>query len=474
MSFPARQPTRALATFAARLDPARLPDDVRRKLGWLLLDHLRVCSIGARLPWSDWARGYVDIVGKAGASYVLFSPQRLNPQQATFLNVTFGSSFDGDDTHVGAMLHPGVAAWSAALAAAEHVGAAGREVVAAVVAGYETSIRIGLAVQPAHFQRGFQSTGTCNVFGTAAAAGRLLFAADDAERGILASIGLAGSYASGVAQFYYSGGSGKRIQAAHAAQSGVAAALLAAQGFGGPADMLEGAGGFARAYADGLDASRIEEGLGERFLLMDVLVKSHAAAARVAAGIDAMLALRREHGFAATDIASVQLGIPRIIEGRLTHPHPVDLQAAQMSLPFSVALAAVVPLAAAGVTTLAVADYEAGLADQRVSALQQRMTIARDDEVEAASNALSTAARVAVRLRDGRALSRLITAPKGSAGDPFTAAEHEARFQQELVGRGLSETACAEIIAVSQDLDRLDPSWLGRALSETPGSTPGS
>ena len=98
---------------------------MRRKLGWLLLDHLRVCSIGARLPWSGWARDYVGVVAKAGASHVLFSRDTLNPQHATFLNVTFGSSFDADDTHVGAMLHPGVAAWSAALAAAEHVGASG-------------------------------------------------------------------------------------------------------------------------------------------------------------------------------------------------------------------------------------------------------------------------------------------------------------------------------------------------------------
>ena len=71
---------------------------------------------------------------------------------------------------------------------------------------------------------------------------------------------------------------------------------------------------------------------------MDVLVKAHAAAARIAAGIDGMLALRQEHGFSGDDIAGMVLGIPRIIQGRLTNPHPVDLQAAQMCLPFGVAL----------------------------------------------------------------------------------------------------------------------------------------
>ena len=137
----------------------------------------------------------------------------------------------------------------------------GPDVLAAVVAGYEVTIRVGLSVQPGHFQRGFQSTGTCDVFGTAAAAGRLLFG--NADERILAAVGLAGSYSSGVAQFYYSGASGKRIQAAHAAQSGVAAALLTQHGFAGPVDMIEGTGGFARAYADGFNPAIIEDGLGD-------------------------------------------------------------------------------------------------------------------------------------------------------------------------------------------------------------------
>ena len=458
------KPTRALASFAAHFDPAKLPTAVRQKLGWLLLDHLRVCSIGARLPWSDWARGYVGLVGKPGGSHVLFAPETLNPQHATFMNVTFGSSFDGDDTHVGAMLHPGIAAWSAALAIAEHAGASGPEVLAAVVAGYETIIRIGLSMQPGHFKRGFQATGTCDVFGTAAAAGRLLFRGGDAERRIAEAIGLAGSYPSGVAQFYYSGSSGKRIQAAHAAQSGVAAALLTQQGFSGPPDILEGAGGFARAYGDGWNPAIIEDGLGERFHLMDVLLKSHAAAARVAAGIDGMLALRQQHGFAADDIATMHLGIPRIIQGRLTNPHPVDLQAAQMCLPFSVALAAKIPLTPDRIASLTVADYEAGLADRSLFELEDRTTIALDDEVEAASNELSTAAKVSVCLRDGREFSILVPAPKGSPTRPFTAQEHEARFTQELSSR-VSDKVCAEIVRMANDLDRLDPRWLGRALA---------
>jgi 2-methylcitrate dehydratase PrpD len=195
-----------------------------------------------------------------------------------------------------------------------------------------------------------------------------------------------------------------------------------------------------------------------------VLMKSHAAAARVAAGIDGMLALRGAHGFSADDIAAMHLGIPRIIQGRLTNPHPVDLQAAQMCLPFSVALAAKLPLVAGAVPMLTVADYEAGLGDAGLHALEERTTIDLDDEVEAASNALSTAAKVSVQLRDGRAFALLVPAPKGSPANPFTAEEHGARFGPELSKR-IPEKACAEILVVANDLDRLDPRRLGVLLS---------
>jgi len=160
----------------------------------------------------------------------------------------------------------------------------------------------------------------------------------------------------------------------------------------------------------------------------------------------------------------MHLGIPRIIQGRLTNPHPVDLQAAQMCLPFSVALASMLPLTATRIPAISVADYESALADRRLFEIEERTTIDLDDEVEAASSALSTAAKVSLRLRDGRALSLLVPAPKGSPSQPFTAQEHEARFGEELSTR-LPDKVCADIVGMSRDLDSLDPRWLGRALS---------
>src|SRR5262249_44363816 len=159
-------------------------------------------------------------------------------------------------------------------------------------------------------------------------------------------------------------------------------------------------------------SSRAE--LGERFHLMDVLVKSHAGAARVAAAIDGMLALRQQHGFTADDIETIRLGIPRVIAGRLTNAHPVDLQAAPT----------------------------------------------------AACSSSRTAPRSTSTTRSRRRkLSIFVPAPKGSAFRPFTAQEHEARFTRELSKR-VSEKVCADIIGVAKDLDRLNPRWLGSVLSE--------
>jgi 2-methylcitrate dehydratase PrpD len=96
--------------------------------------------------------------------------------------------------------------------------------------------------------------------------------------------------------------------------------------------------------------------------------------------------------------------------------------------------------------------------------IEERTTIELDDEVEAASNELSTAARVSVALRDGRKLSNFVPAPKGSPSRPFTAQEHDARFREELSTR-VPEKVCADIIGMARDLDRLDARGLARMLS---------
>ena len=175
----------------------RCPDAVRQKLGWLLLDlfasldRSAACHGAAgRAAMSDWS-------AKPAQSHVLLLFRNAQSAARDVLNVTFGSSFDGDDTHVGAMLHPGMAAWSAALAVSR-----ARWRVRAGDCGcrrrrLRDCIRIGLAMQPAPFQARFsEHRHMQRSSATAAAAGRLLFGTSAAAGSLMRS-GLPAAIASG-------------------------------------------------------------------------------------------------------------------------------------------------------------------------------------------------------------------------------------------------------------------------------------
>jgi 2-methylcitrate dehydratase PrpD len=449
-------PTLALARFAASLKGDALPRDVQAMLGELFLDYVRVASIGAAMPWSAWADAYVADLGGEGRAAVLFHSRRRDAVRAAFLNATYVGSIDADDTHVGSMLHPGAIVFSAALALADETGANGKDFLAAVAAGYEAMIRIGLAIQPSHFQRGFQSTATCGGFGAAVAAARLAFNADPSvDHRIAASIGLVASFSGGLTQFYKSGSTVKRIHAARAAENGVASAMLARHGFGGPEDILEGANGFARAYADACDLAIITNGLGAKYLLREVTVKGHACSARVQAAVEGILDLCRANRIDPDNVAGVLIGIPAVILGRLTIPRPVDLQAAQMSLPHSAALAIAKAQSAEDGFALSVGDYEASLHDPRVKAIEGRVRCEVDPKVEAATTAESVPANVVITLNSGARHSVFVSAPKGSPSRPFTHQDHVARFRRELAKR-LSQKACDEIIDMAENLADLD------------------
>lgn len=448
-------PTAALGMFASQLRGERLPKKVEFRLGELFLDYFRVASIGEAMPWSLWARAYETRLGGSGRSGILFSRRRTNPVQASFLNATYAGSSDSDDTHVGSMLHPGAIVFSAALAVAAEVGSSGAEFLSAVAVGYETMIRIGLAIQPTHFHRGFQSTATCGGFGAATAAATLLFKQPEIAQRVSESIGIVASFAGGLTQFYQSGSTIKRIHAAHATESGVAAALLAFQGFSGPIDILEGSNGFARAYADEANLNLITDGLGIDCRVLEVMVKTHSCSARVQSAVEAIFELGSHNDIGPDDIEHICVGVPSVIVGRLTLPHPVDVQAAQMSMPFSVALAVSKIREAPSGVTLDVTDYENGLANPALRAIEDRIDWNVDSDVEAATTIESVAAKVVIRLRSGSQISKFVVAPKGSPSQPISHDMCVKRFQNEL-GKRLPRQTCNRVVELVGGLAALE------------------
>jgi 2-methylcitrate dehydratase PrpD len=465
--FPA---TQRLADFVAQLDYSALPEDVRAQLVVTLIDYFRVASAGTSTPWVRQAADALLALGGEPQSALLFSDRRIDPVRAAYLNGVISGSLEWDDTHVGAMLHPGVVVWPAAFAIGERTGASGREVAAAVVAGYETIIRIGLSIQPSHFRRGFQSTATCGVFGSAAAAAKLLGL--DASR-TRDAMGLAASYASGTTQFFLSGSEVKRLHAGKASAAGVECALFAHAGLSGPRDAIEGAQGFASALADAFDPFPIEDGLGSRFRILDLTLKPHACSARLQAAIEAACDLARE-GARTDDVAAVEIGIPAVIEGRLTLNDPPGLQQAQMSVPFAVALALHLTPERAWPPTLSLDDFGDYVGDERVRSLSRRTRCVIDPEIERATTPEYVPARVTLDMRDGSRREKSVLVPRGSPRRPMSLEEVSSRFRTATLGRASSSQIDGWLTQASDfaHLPRAAELMKLRLAASMPGATP--
>ena len=275
-----------------------------QKLGWLLLDYLRVCSIGARLPWSEWARSYVALVGKAGASHALFSPTcSIRSTRLSSTSPMVRASMPTTPMSARCCIRawrPGRRRWRSPSIPvrpdpSDRRGS-GRlrddHPHRACGAAQPFQARLPEHRHLRRLRHGGRRRATV-VSRRATPSG-----ASPRRSGLPAAMP-AGSRSS-ITPARRPSASRRRTRRNAASRR----RCSPQQGFGGPTDIIEGTGGFARAYADGWNPEVIESGLGARFHLMDVLVKSHAAAARVAAGIDGMLALRRAHGFSADDIAA--------------------------------------------------------------------------------------------------------------------------------------------------------------------------
>ncbi len=469
--------TAQLGEWTANFRLEHAPAAVVERMKALVLDLLRVVAVGAPLPWSKAARRVALDLGGHGTSTVLLCGDRLDAARAAFVNGAFAHACDLDDTHVGSMHHPGASVLPAVLAMAERENSSGPALLEAAICGYEASLRIGLAVQPAMFRRGFMATPTCGALGAALAVGKLLrFGPAD----MAGAMGAAASYAGGLAQFYKSGSFIKRINGARAAESGVVAALLTQAGIWGPRDILEGEAGFFRAFADVSDPAKVTGDLGREYRLMEVSTKIHAGAGRLQASNDAGLSLGSEHALSADQIVDVEVGIPKVIQGMLTQADPPDLQSAQLSVPFSLAMALTLGRERGARAAIRREDYEAALGSPAVRALSRRVRCVVDAEIEAATNTEEVPSRVTLKLADGRELVARVDHPRGSPHRRMAWDELRALFQDtvaavlpaEPIRRVVDLVAALDATSTARDITAAfvaEPGWLedGRADSES-------
>lgn len=404
----ARPAAEILATFYASVKAADLPAETVHAVRRHMLDTFGATLAGADQPEPQAALSAARAAyGESGASLLWGRAETLAPAAAALVNGTAAHALELDDAsgcdHSGAVIVPAVMA-ALPLAA----GADEDDLIAAVAIGYDLGRRMLEASggYDAHNNAGWHSTGTCGVFGAAAAVARLLRC--DA---VLTSraLGIAGSFASGTWAFMSEGAMTKRLHPGHAAASGVLAVLLARSGMTGPAAILDARwGGFLPTYAgDKADWPALTAGLGRDWRIHRSSIKPYASCRGTHAAVEAMLKFRAE-GARADNLSAIRVRVHPTIVRMCGATQVKTLLDAQMSLPYAVAVAMV--KGAADLPMFA----EDVRRDREVLAQAARIEV-----VESAEPMTNVAADLSVTFVDGTDKRLRIDIPAGSGANPL-------------------------------------------------------
>jgi 2-methylcitrate dehydratase PrpD len=422
--------TRDLVEFLHPLKASDLPAEVLDRARYFLLDYLACAIRGSREDSSAAVQRMIARVLPPGAangcSTIIGTRIRTIPGFAAMANGAAAHGIEQDDTHSGGSIHLGATMYSAALALAETMPETSSDnFFTAVVAGFEAAARIAMAVQPKeHYALGFHMTPTCGVFGAAITSAKLLGLTSDQT---LAAVGIAGSMAAGSMEFLAEGAWTKRIHPGLAAQNGIHAALLAAEGFTGPLRILEGRDGFLHGYSRNPVPERLTANLGESFEILHTAVKPHACCRYMQGPIDAVLAILREHNVQASQIHRIEVAVLEagwgiVAEPRAKKYNPESVVDAQFSMPFGAAVAAID--GAAGLDQFTVEKARS----PKIRELMNKVALVKDPSIEE-TFPKEWPARVAIDLESGQRYEKFIRYPKGDPENPLTWDEMRTKFR---------------------------------------------
>jgi 2-methylcitrate dehydratase PrpD len=398
-----------------------------------VLDWLGACMAGSSEPP---ARAMQKIVGRFGASQeaTMFGAGRSSAEGAALANGVSSHVLELDDVHRGATLHAAAPIIPAALAAAEREHADGRAFLAAVALGYEAALRIGEAVNPSHY-RFWHPTGTAATFGAAAAAGSILKL--DPQQ-MTDALGSAGTQAAGLWEFNADGTMSKPLHPGKAAFNGLLAADLAREGFTGASRILEGDRGFFRAMSESHDPTRLTDGLGMHWKILENCYKLHACCGHTHTAVDMAIEIRNQSGCAATEIENVEVETYAPGLAIVKEPNPSTPFKARFSLAYTVAAA--LAEGRCGLEQFDESRFSAeGVRDPVLAGLLSRIRIQAVDDLTARYPA-SWPVRLKVTFRDGRVERRAADFPRGNPENPVSTAELEAKFLSVLQPRFGTET----------------------------------
>lgn len=408
--------SRQLARYALHLSYDELPEEVVSFAKLCILDYF-----GSAIAGSDKkpVQMVSDLVNEMGGheQAKLFTGGKSSAVNAALVNGAASHVMELDDIHKGSIIHAATVVIPAALAIAEWKELSGKELIAAVVAGYEVCFRIGEAVSPSHYYY-WHNTATCGTFGAVTAAGKLLGLSEDE---MVNALGNAGSQAAGLWEFIVDGAMTKQLHTGKAAMNGTMAALLAQKGFTGPKKILEGGRGFFNAMSEEHDASRITENLGQEFKILENSFKIHASCRHTHHAVDLLIDIFKEQHPALEDIELVEVDSYQVALNITDDANPQTEYAAKFSLQFCSALALLNGRAG-------LEDFNGDkLWDEEVRSLVKKVTVGVDSAIDG-SYPKQWGAAVNVLLKDGEKIHKQTDFPKGDPENAVTSEELLEKF----------------------------------------------
>lgn len=404
-------PTQALAAFVAQSRARDIPPETMHEAKRSLVNFF-ACALGGSVdPDIDRLLKVVAGVSGTGNASIIGRAERLDPLDAAFINAASANVFDFDDTHPGTIIHPTapVAPALFALAAGRKVN--GRDLLHAFVLGVEVACRLGNAISPGHYRRGWHITSSCGVFGAAAAAAKLLRL--DAD-GTARALGIAASQASGLVEAL--GTSAKSVGVGNSARNGLLAALLAQAGASAPERPIEGRYGFLAIASDEPQRDRLTGGLGRTWEILVNTYKPYPCGVVLNPVVEACLALRQAHPRIVNLIDNIAVRGHPLLKERTDRPPVNTGREGQVSARHTVAV--VLLQGAAGT-----AQYQdTAVHDADVRALGSKVRVIADDAFAV------DATEVCIRLTTGEVLSQSVEHARGGPERPLTDADLEAKL----------------------------------------------
>ena len=427
-----------------------LTTDVVDRVKYLFLDFIGVAARGALSDSSSPVQRLIlNLDNARDGAVVIGTHRKADPSYAALANGTAAHSLELDDVVNEASLHPAVAIMPAALAAAHIAGCSGKELIAAITAGYEVMIKLGVALDPAaHYARGFHPTGTCGTMGAAITAAKILKLN---QKAMMNALGIAGSQAAGSMEFLSDGAFTKRLHPGWAAHSGIIAALLARENFTGPGTIIEGRFGFLHAYSSGSKSGKVLQDWGDPWEVLHTSIKPHACCRYKQGPIDGILKIMHENHLDASQIEKVILGILQagfaiVAEPEEQKSNPNSVVDAQFSMPFGAAAAILY-----GKATLDEYTMER-INSTRVKELMDKISCVKDPELEK-EFPKKWPASVTLLTKDGKTYSTRIDFPKGDPENPLTWDELIDKFRN-LIAPVFLEARQNEIIERVRSLEQ--------------------